>query len=204
MESATLSASCSHHRHHLQYNAPLVRLACRRFETTAHSIAWALYEIAADPAVQAQVAAELAAAGLLGPGARQLEHADLAGLTYLSMVLKESMRLHPVASTGTIRWAALGVALCDFGCQKQGDCVAPTQLPLPTAFRPVQGSCKHQEFHVSSTLLLTPHAASGLQEGPHGHQPGRLPPASWHHPVGAPHHHAHLQAQLGAGRGFLA
>jgi fatty acid synthase len=82
--------------------------ACRRFETTAHSIAWALYEIAADPAVQDKVAAELAAAGLLGPGARQLEFADLAGLTYLNVVLKESMRLHPVASSGTIRWVVVG------------------------------------------------------------------------------------------------
>jgi hypothetical protein len=87
---------------------PLAHPACLRFETTAHSIAWALYDIAADPAVQDKVAAELAAAGLLGPGARQLDFADLAGLTYLNMVLKESMRLHPVASTGTIRWAAVG------------------------------------------------------------------------------------------------
>lgn len=74
-----------------------------RFETTAHSIAWALYEVAANPAVQARLEAELVAAGLLGPKRRQLEHADLAQLSYLNVVLKESMRLHPVASTGTIR-----------------------------------------------------------------------------------------------------
>lgn len=74
------------------------------FETTAHSIAWALYDIAATPHVQARLEGELAAAGLLGPGARPLEHADLAQLRWLDMCLRESMRLHPVASTGTVRY----------------------------------------------------------------------------------------------------
>jgi hypothetical protein len=53
--------------------------------------------------VQQRVEAELAAAGLLGPAARQLEFGDLAALPFLNCVLKESMRLHPVASNGTIR-----------------------------------------------------------------------------------------------------
>ncbi|PRW59761.1 cytochrome P450 [Chlorella sorokiniana] len=81
------------------------------FETTAHSIAWALYEIAANPAVQDKLEAELAAAGLLGPEARPLEFADLNALSYLNAVLKEAMRLHPVASTGTVRRADRWVEL---------------------------------------------------------------------------------------------
>lgn len=56
------------------------------FETTAHSIAWSLYELAANPEVQAKVAAELAAAGLLGPSRRPLEYSDLSELRYLNMV----------------------------------------------------------------------------------------------------------------------
>ena len=51
----------------------------------------------------AQLEAELAAAGLLGPEARPLEFGDLNALAYLNAVLKEAMRLHPVASTGTVR-----------------------------------------------------------------------------------------------------
>ncbi|KAL4859226.1 Acyl-coenzyme A oxidase [Chlorella vulgaris] len=81
------------------------------FETTAHSIAWALYEIASDPAVQQRVEAELASAGLLGPAARQLEYGDLTALPFLNCVLKESMRLHPVASNGTIRVATRDLSL---------------------------------------------------------------------------------------------
>ena len=132
-------------------------VCCCRFETTAHSIAWTLYEIASNPDVQdkvgaglcatltraggrlqrhvvgceaavpsprnydehchalcqtlpppcpphpAQLEAELAAAGLLGSDARPLEFGDLNALAYLNAVLKEAMRLHPVASTGTVR-----------------------------------------------------------------------------------------------------
>ncbi|KAL4458668.1 hypothetical protein ABPG75_013533 [Micractinium tetrahymenae] len=81
------------------------------FETTAHSLAWTLYEVASSPAIQGRIEAELAAAGLLGPGARPLQHSDLANLTYLNCVLKEAMRLHPVASTGTLRKADRDILL---------------------------------------------------------------------------------------------
>ena len=51
------------------------------------------------------MAAELAAAGLLGRSARPLEHADLSALPYLGWVLREALRLHPVAASGTVRCA---------------------------------------------------------------------------------------------------
>ena len=61
--------------------------------------------MASNPAVQRRLEAELCGAGLLGPAARRLEFGDLAALPFLNCVLKEAMRLHPVASNGSIRWA---------------------------------------------------------------------------------------------------
>lgn len=75
------------------------------FETTSHTLAWTLYEVASNPSVQQRIEAELATAGLLGPTARPLEFADLAQLAFLNCVLKEALRLHPVAANGTIRCA---------------------------------------------------------------------------------------------------
>lgn len=54
--------------------------------------------------MQAALEEELRGAWLLGPERRPLEWADLAALPYLNAVLKEAMRLHPVASNGTARW----------------------------------------------------------------------------------------------------
>lgn len=59
--------------------------------------------MASSLAVQRRIEAELSAAGLLGPGARPLQFSDLAQLTYLNCVLKEAMRLHPVAANGSVR-----------------------------------------------------------------------------------------------------
>jgi cytochrome P450 len=78
------------------------------FETTAHTLSFTLFALAANPHVQARLAAELAAAGLLhrpGGPARQLEPDDLRMLPYLCNVLKESMRMYPVVA-GIPRCAA--------------------------------------------------------------------------------------------------
>ena len=61
-------------------------------ETTAHAATWVLFQLSQRPEVEARVAAELDAAGLLitraRPSPRALEHADLAGLVYLQAVIK--------------------------------------------------------------------------------------------------------------------
>ncbi|KAG1665875.1 hypothetical protein FOA52_005364 [Chlamydomonas sp. UWO 241] len=77
-------------------------------ETTASTVAWALYDIACNPDVQARIVDELRSEGLLSTAAtpgRPLVWSDYSpGLPYLDIVLKESFRLHSVAaSTSAIR-----------------------------------------------------------------------------------------------------
>ena len=69
------------------------------FATTAHALSYTLFSLAAKPALQRTIEAELAAAGLLTPGVqaqRKVEHDDLRSLPYLANVVKESLRLFPV------------------------------------------------------------------------------------------------------------
>ena len=77
---------------------------------------WVLrLSLAAHPQLQAKLAQELDEAGLLAspsrPEPRPLTHADLTALPYMDAVIKESMRLWPVASTGTGRVATEDTAL---------------------------------------------------------------------------------------------
>ncbi|KAL3131436.1 hypothetical protein ABBQ38_007748 [Trebouxia sp. C0009 RCD-2024] len=78
-------------------------------DTTAHTISWTLFELAAHMDIQAEVRKELMAAGLAPtlekPETRPLKFGDLTSLPVLEAVVKESMRLHPVVSAGTARQA---------------------------------------------------------------------------------------------------
>ena len=93
--------------HGLKANAAanVVEMVIAGFETSAGAISWALYDIASIPEVQAKLHAELKTAGLLqsdGKEGRPVIWEDLA-LPYLNAVIKESARINPVASQGTIR-----------------------------------------------------------------------------------------------------
>jgi cytochrome P450 len=61
------------------------------FDTTGHTLAWALYLLSQHPEVEAKVAAELAQNGLLAtpanPNPRPVQWDDLARLTYLNAVI---------------------------------------------------------------------------------------------------------------------
>ena len=90
------------------------------FETTAHTLAFTLAALAMHPVVQARLAAELDAAGLVGKAecpARQLEYDDLRGLPYLCNVLRESMRMFPVVA-GIPRCAAFSACTVTGPCPR--------------------------------------------------------------------------------------
>lgn len=79
------------------------------FDTSSHTIAWCLFNIAAHPEVQRRIKSELSASGLLHAGQgncvtpRQLSYEDLPRLPYLNAVIDETMRMYPVAATGSVR-----------------------------------------------------------------------------------------------------
>jgi hypothetical protein len=70
----------------------MLDLQCAGFETTGHTLMWAVYLLSQHPEVEAKVAAELAQHGLLAtpaiPNPRPVQWDDLAKLTYLNAVIK--------------------------------------------------------------------------------------------------------------------
>lgn len=71
------------------------------YETTAHTLSFTLFSIAAHAHVQNSLVKELEARGLLlstGRPGRELTYDDLRKLPYLNAILKESMRIFPVVA----------------------------------------------------------------------------------------------------------
>lgn len=63
------------------------------FESSSEALAWAMYEVAARPSVLTEIRAELDEV----IGDRPVEYDDVAKLTYLQCVWKETLRLHPAS-----------------------------------------------------------------------------------------------------------
>ncbi|KAG8087971.1 hypothetical protein GUJ93_ZPchr0010g9415 [Zizania palustris] len=64
-------------------------------DTTAITVEWAMAELLRNPSVMAKVRAEMK--DVLGSGNETIEEDDMEKLPYLQAVVKEAMRLHPVA-----------------------------------------------------------------------------------------------------------
>ena len=74
--------------------AIIIDMIMATYDTSAISIEWTISELLRHPRVMKLVQDELER--VIGVN-RMVEETDLANLTYLSMVIKESFRLHPVA-----------------------------------------------------------------------------------------------------------
>ncbi|KAL0023129.1 hypothetical protein WJX77_004743 [Trebouxia sp. C0004] len=87
------------------------------FDTTGNTMAWTLFCISQHPEVEKKMVAELDAHGLLAtsnnPHPRAPDYADLTKLTYLSCVIKESMRMHTVVGFVTVRMSSRDLSLDD-------------------------------------------------------------------------------------------
>lgn len=68
----------------------------------AHALSWALYALAANPAVQDKLLAELQAANIVRDPI-SFSHDSLAKLPYLQAVVRETLRLYPPGASGTVR-----------------------------------------------------------------------------------------------------
>ncbi|XP_030940723.1 cytochrome P450 CYP736A12-like [Quercus lobata] len=73
--------------------AIIIDMISGAYDTSAATIEWTFSELLRHPRVVKQVQAELE--GVVGMN-RMVEETDLANLTYLDMVVKESLRLHPI------------------------------------------------------------------------------------------------------------
>ncbi|GAA2485850.1 cytochrome P450 [Nocardia seriolae] len=78
-------------------------------ETTAGTVAFALYELSRHPGIADRARAEIAETGR---HPSELDYEDIAGLRYLRAVVDETLRLHPVAPA-FIRGARTTTAIAD-------------------------------------------------------------------------------------------
>ncbi|KAK9835968.1 hypothetical protein WJX81_002349 [Elliptochloris bilobata] len=103
-------------------------------ETTGYSIAWTLYLLAKHPEAMAKLEAELDEMGLLvtpaRPRPRTFAFADISKLRYLDAILKESMRMRPVVTGGSLRVVARDLRLSNGLVLPRGITITGSNLSL--------------------------------------------------------------------------
>ncbi|CAL8464888.1 g4423 [Coccomyxa elongata] len=146
-------------------------------ETTGHTIAWTLYFLAKNPKAMAKLEAELDEAGLLvtpsNPTPRAFSFSDIGKLHYLDHVIKESMRLQPVAASPLARVAKRDLHLSDGTVIPAGVMVEAAQYtPMRderwgwhrgNEFLPERWEEPDMEYHVRGAATGVP--KSGAQSG---------------------------------------
>ncbi|GFV51451.1 cytochrome P450 315a1, mitochondrial [Trichonephila clavipes] len=64
-------------------------------DTTSHATQWALYSLARNPECQEKILSEIAR---VVPVEREINHNDIKNIPYLMKIVKETLRLYPIAS----------------------------------------------------------------------------------------------------------
>lgn len=80
-------------------------------DTTAYTMAWTMIEIARNPDVYLKLKNEIDA---ISPGDERITIHQVNSMTYLDCIIKESMRLWPVASSGVLREMSKDIAFNDY------------------------------------------------------------------------------------------
>ncbi|PIA60240.1 hypothetical protein AQUCO_00300032v1 [Aquilegia coerulea] len=99
-----------------QVKAIILELIVASIDTTVATIEWTLSELLRNPLVLKRVQEELA--NVIGLDCQQVEEIDLAKLDYLEKVMKESLRLHPVAGI-ILRKATEDISIKNFNIPKK-------------------------------------------------------------------------------------
>jgi cytochrome P450 len=80
-------------------------------DTIAYSLAWTLIEVTKNPEVNRKLKKEIDS---ISPGDGHITIAQMNSMTYLDYIIKESMRLWPVASSGISREMSKDIAFNDY------------------------------------------------------------------------------------------
>jgi cytochrome P450 len=80
-------------------------------DTTAYSLAWTMIEVARNPEVYQKLKKEIDS---ISPGDERITVSQMNNMSYLDCVLKESMRLWPVASSGISREMSKDIPFNDY------------------------------------------------------------------------------------------
>jgi cytochrome P450 len=92
-------------------------------DTTSFTVAWTLIEVAKHPHIYQKIKAEIDS--VIGIDVEHMTQQHLSKLVYLDNVIKESMRLNPVAAQGSLRVASKDIKFKDMIIPKGSDISMP-------------------------------------------------------------------------------